>query len=525
MMSDYTAPPSWSTRSESIPETFIEYINKTSIPKGFWRKNSELIVENVRAWCDWYALYRGFTSFNDWYNITGEEINKKGGSGFFTTKIVKESPYILMSLVYDQYPWKPYKFKQAPQGYFKDINNRFTVFKDFCNDYLNQKEGFDDFDYTNIDHLYKLQLSHFECTEYYGVLRCYNESFIEMIKDFIGNKLIPEMELQEWKFRGQVPKNFWGGKAPNRETITRCFNDEIVKGLNFDTKEKMYKLTQPIISSTGLNTPLMNYFSGSPMKLLEFVFPDEKWLFWKFVSAPNNAWDSIKNQRAFLQDTLGNKPSTDLYNYNVREDLPHGLTIKYKSLYDLAKTVYPEIKWEKQLFNKLKTITKLLEYLTEVCSLTCETEVSLCKGRYNKYFKMDIYIVELNLYIELDGDQHFKTVWRTPITPIVQRRRDIFKIREAQKQNKRCIRLYQPELVGKTHSWMDDNIKPYLVKSDSLEPVFLCVDVEKYSNIYGEHIALYKSDILVTLDLCYPENGGCVIPDSTIIPNGGAGKE
>jgi hypothetical protein len=242
------------------------------------------------------------------------------------------------------------------------------------------------------------------------------------------------------------------------------------------------------------------------MKLLEFLYPDYDWLFWEFVSAPQNAWDSIKNQYKFLCHKLKDRPPTDLYNYNVREDLPHGLTMKYKSLYELAKSVFPTVKWEQKEFNNLKTVAKIIEYLSETLGLECKPEFKICESKHNGYFfKMDIYIPRLNLIVEIDGPQHFEFVWKTPIVPEIQLNRDILKIKEAQKKGFKCIRLYQPELVSKDTIWLNNNIKPYLVVPESLEPEFLCFNTEKYGDVYNKHRDLYTSGISITFDDCYPK--------------------
>lgn len=379
------------------------------------------------------------------------------------------------------------------------------VFQDFCNDYLRKKDEFENFDYQNEEDLYKLKLSYFEGTKYYGCVKFYNESFIDMLKDFIENNLLPKINLKEWEFIGQTPKNYWGyGKSPNREPIERCFNIEIIQERGFNTFDKMYELTQKIISDTGLNTPFINYFNGSPMQLLEFLYPDNNWLFWEFVSAPNNAWDSLENQRKFMDYKMKGNTMCDLPILNVRNDLPHGLTMKFNSLFELAKSIYPEITWNESDFNKNNKTEKWLINCLNDAGIINYNEIPVCNSLKKTTFRMDIYLEHYKTFIEIDGDQHFEKIefFKSSAPPEIQQKRDTYKIMEAQRQGKRTIRFIQTELVGKDYEWFCQNILPLLIMKNSLEPEFITFKPNN-CNIYNKHKELYNSNITIELSDCY----------------------
>lgn len=116
---------------EEVPDTFLKYIKKNKLPYGHWRSNGKLNINNIKEWCYWYSLYKQFKSIWDWYNVTTTEVNKNGGSGFLTSKLMNESIYDLMKIAFPEYAWKPYKFTHSPQGYYKDRNNRWKYFKTF----------------------------------------------------------------------------------------------------------------------------------------------------------------------------------------------------------------------------------------------------------------------------------------------------------------------------------------------------------------------------------------------------------
>jgi hypothetical protein len=497
--------PLFYMKNKEVQDTFLKHIKKNRLPYGFWRSNGELNIANIRKWCDWYSLYKQFKNIWDWYNVTTMEVNKNGGSGFLTSKLMKESIYELMQIAYPEYIWKPYKFKQSPQGYYNCLNNRWEVFQDFCNDYLRKKNEFENFDYQNEYDLYKLKLSYFENTEYYGCVRYYTESLINMLKDFMENNLLPKINLKEWNFIGQTQKKYWGdGTTPNKQHIERCFNIEIIQERGFDTFDKMYGLTQPIISDTGLKSPFTNYFNGSPIQLLEFLYPDNNWLFWEFVSAPNNAWDIYENQRKFMDYIMKDKSISYLPNLNVRQDLPHGLTMKFNCLFELAKTIYPEIAWNKNDFDKNNKTQKWLNYCLNKADFIFSNEIPICNSLKKSVFRMDIYLEQINTIIEIDGVQHFEKVdyFKTSVAPEIQQNRDIYKIREIGKKGIRTIRIYQPDLVGKDYEWFCINILPLLIKKNTIEPEFIVFNTKK-SNIYNNHKELYNSNRIIQLTDCY----------------------
>ena len=57
-------------------------------------------------------------------------------------------------------------------------------------------------------------------------------------------------------------------------------------------------------------------YDGSISKFLATIYPDYKWLPWKFHSCPHNFWSDIKNQRWFMDwagKQLGLKDMADWY--------------------------------------------------------------------------------------------------------------------------------------------------------------------------------------------------------------------
>ena len=77
--------------------------------------------------------------------------------------------------------------------------------------------------------------------------------------------------------------------------------------------------------------------------------------------------------------------------------------------------------------------------------------------------KNDFHIVELNLYIELDGDQHFRQVsnWDPPEKTQAH---DLTKTKRVLKEGQSLVRIYQPWVASDTNNWLDKlkaNIREY----------------------------------------------------------------
>ena len=465
---------------------FLVHLKIQSLPRGFWKKNNKLVLENILKWIKWFEEKSSIKNKEDWYRITGDIINREGGSGFFSTKAenpLKESIYALLKFIYPEYKWIPWKFVQSPQGFWKQRENRLAWIEEF------RKEN----NIHTLENFYTLQLSDFEtfpgrCTNYYG------DSIILMLKD-----LYTDYEWLEWRFKGQVMKHFWTNKCgePIYDNIKRWFDKEFVEIVGLKTNEDMYALTQPKIHS-HYGSGILNVFQGSPIKLLQFLYPKYDWLFWKFVSAPNNAWDDIENQQKYLRHYLNGEPIETLYSLSIK-DLPHGLTLKYKSLYSMAKTCFPEILWNESKFSCLKTEAKLHNYLLK-------NNIPTMRGYHPEWSKnpktgrflpFDLYIGQYNTIIEIDGPQHFKQVWNWK-SPEEQLERDILKMRSAIKEGCKIIRIYQEDIYNNDEKWLDEHFLPN-IKSMDRNTVYISSNKTLYHNYIKtlelNNVTIFSKDI------------------------------
>jgi hypothetical protein len=79
-------------------------------------------VNNQRKFMDWATSHMKMKDLSDWYNITQREYSQFGGLTLLVKKY-SSSPLRLLSTVYPEYNWLPWKFKKCPVGYWENREN------------------------------------------------------------------------------------------------------------------------------------------------------------------------------------------------------------------------------------------------------------------------------------------------------------------------------------------------------------------------------------------------------------------
>ena len=128
-------------------------------------------------------------------------------------------------------------------------------------------------------------------------------------------------------------------------------------------QEDWYKLQQKHFLETSGNGLLRGSYGGSPLKFLQSVFPDIKWLPWKMAQTPQGFWrkddikqlENIRFYMNWLKNILGYKSLDDFYKISIKdfkENYGGRLTKIYNDTpLNILKDTYPEKKWYGFLFN------------------------------------------------------------------------------------------------------------------------------------------------------------------------------
>jgi hypothetical protein len=124
---------------EWLPWKFKHY----SVVKGFWDS-----IENQKKFLNYVSKELKYNKKEDWYKISAkvdfncflsnvsQEIQELGGVGILGN--YKNSPLLLISTVYPEYDWLPWKFNVTPHGFWSDKKNQ-RNFMDWAAKELNYK--------------------------------------------------------------------------------------------------------------------------------------------------------------------------------------------------------------------------------------------------------------------------------------------------------------------------------------------------------------------------------------------------
>lgn len=125
-------------------------------------------------------------------------------------------------------------------------------------------------------------------------------------------------------------------------------------------------------------------------------------------------------------------------------------------------------------FCRNKTEGKLLKWLRKNnFVIEYQKKFEWCKSNINSYLPFDFYFPELNIIVELDGNQHFFQVsnWKSP-EETQETDNAKMKMKMANGNNISVIRIYQPNVWNDKNNWQQhllDTIKKYNT------PINICI--------------------------------------------------
>ena len=218
----------------------------------------------------------------------------------------------------------------------------------------------------------------------------------------------PEYEWLPWRFP-DVPNGFFDSEE-NQERWLRWYEREN----NFQSPEDWYEARSEWFDENGADSFLKRRFDDSPQKLLLHHFPELiPWLFRSGV--PRRFWDSDSNKRSYM-DWLGERIGVinrldDWYGVDRKALVyNHGsqLAAEYGSLYEILSAAYPEHDWDDLGFCQHKAqvlMTRILR--NNYGEVIHEWSPEWLTSRETGYqYRVDAFIVSLNLPVEFQGEQH-----------------------------------------------------------------------------------------------------------------------
>jgi hypothetical protein len=94
---------------------------KNVAPKGYWDN-----IEIQREFMQEMAGKLNVKKMEDWYNVTRSDIIANGGATLISRH--HDSPIQLLTAIFPDYSWLPWKFSNVPQGF--NYQSTFSFFQD-----------------------------------------------------------------------------------------------------------------------------------------------------------------------------------------------------------------------------------------------------------------------------------------------------------------------------------------------------------------------------------------------------------
>jgi len=217
--------------------------------------------KNHKVFAVWYGKELGYTTMEDWYQISKKEFKKKGGYGLLQ-RDYNSSVIRFVKKIFPEYEWLEWKFTQTSKKYFDDPKNRkiFAV-------WLGRKLG-----YTRIEHWYQISTDIICKNGGSGLLYTYcNNSCYQFV-----NTIFPEYKWYGWIFTCSY-RGLWEDPENHKRYVIW-----LGERLGYTTMEDWYKITRSLIESNYGGGLLQSYYNGSPSQFIISVYPDYHWDVSKF---------------------------------------------------------------------------------------------------------------------------------------------------------------------------------------------------------------------------------------------------
>jgi len=302
-----------------------ELYNKNgNLIKNVWKN-----IDNHKLYADWLGKELGYTKPEDWYNIKQKDIKNNKGGGLL--QLYNGSPIQFLRGVYPDYEWLEWKLGVVSKDFWQDKENH-----KLYADWLGKKLG-----YTKPEYWYNITKNTIYDNDGCGLIsNYYNDSPIQFLRG-----VYPDYEWLEWNFKS-TSNGFWQDTKNHK-----LYADWLGKELGYTEVEHWYNITQNIIND-NYGCGLLGYYNGSPIQFLREIYPDFKWLEWKFKSTLKCFWQDKENHKLYA-DWLGKKLGyTELEHwYNITCEIisdndGNGLLQLYNgSPIQFLRGVYPDYEW------------------------------------------------------------------------------------------------------------------------------------------------------------------------------------
>ena len=410
------------------------------------------------------------------------------------------------------YPeWKvcSWKFKSPLKYQWTDKDNRI-----FAIQYIGEKEGW----ITRKDY-YKLTVVILETHLGKGFLDFYGGRFSDILNDvmppsdptnkfaedvwlpwLLGNQSETVIVEGERKKNPSTPKDLWTNHS-NRV----WFIEWLCQMKGYSIPNELRRLNkEDFVKYHGIGM-VVKYYDTCVSRCLQDLFPQyiDKLQWFMFKRKPTGSFKTVTDfipAMKYMREKAGWLKPDDFYSLDRSDfaafDLVGLIRPQHKTFADAVIELNPDLTFDKTKFNYHKTEKLVMDLLKKHNCVYSSSNVIYTSSSGGK-FRMDIYIPSLNLYIEIDGDQHFKgrlerfqtLGWNVHIC------RDVFKMKEALKTGASILRIVQMEALNGKDSWFMTHVLPH-IKSYTTPTIRYITTTEKYKDVYLDHELFMTKEIV-----------------------------
>lgn len=233
-------------------------------------------IENQREVLEWLSKELGITQLHQWYKVSYNAVSSRCSS--LLIQYDGSLSRMLMTL-HPDYPWLPWKFLNAPTGYWDNPQNRH-----FAVDWLAQQLHIlyweDWYRVTSLD--IKAHLG--------ALLTIYDGSPSKLV-----HEIYPFHPWLPWRFN-TVPDGFWDNVDNQKLAL-----EWLAKELSITHWEQWYNVTYSDIVSAG-GARVLKTFMDSPSHMLLTLLPHLPWQPWKFAHSPRRLWENPLYLRLYFDN-------------------------------------------------------------------------------------------------------------------------------------------------------------------------------------------------------------------------------
>lgn len=313
-------------------------IDRSSLVHNNNNNNSvfDQVATEERALLNKVGQKLGIDKWENWYTVTQSQLIDNGVGSLLMSRY-NGSPASLIQSVYPEHPWKLWQFNSVPSRYWSK--------KEHIHQFLDSLSS--TLDITQWEDWYAVPLEEFSRHGGGGLLNLHNNSPRNLLQH-----AYPQHPWRAWKFH-QTPRAYWLDKENQKECM-----ELLAKELNIKQMEDWYQIPFAKLQYKGAGG-LLRLYSNSPAQLIITTYPQYPWKPWKFTTAPKHFWESVDNQRLFMDDLakhLDLGSWEDWYAVSSQQIIEHGgkaLLQKFMSSPSaLLQSVYPQHPWDSWNFGR-----------------------------------------------------------------------------------------------------------------------------------------------------------------------------